>query len=68
MGHYNFSADSGTYRIDVVRTGYQPYRSANINAEQAERKSAHYARPRSPTQRPTRSTHRQRALSQAPSR
>jgi plastocyanin len=31
-GRYSYSAGSGTYRIDVAAAGYQPYRSANIDA------------------------------------
>lgn len=31
-GKYSYSASVGTYRLDVVRAGYQPYRSADIDA------------------------------------
>lgn len=31
-GKYSYSASSGTYRIDVVRDGYQPYRTGDIDA------------------------------------
>lgn len=31
-GKYSYSANNGTYRIDVVRDGYQPYRSGDIDA------------------------------------
>ena len=31
-GKYSYSADSGLYRIDVNAAGYQPYRSATIDA------------------------------------
>lgn len=31
-GTYSYSANSGTYRLDVVRDGYQPYRSGDIDA------------------------------------
>jgi plastocyanin len=34
-GQYSLSADLGTYRIDVARAGYQPYRSADIDAATA---------------------------------
>ena len=32
-GKYSYSANVGTYRIDVVRDGYQPYRSNDIEAD-----------------------------------
>lgn len=31
-GTYSYSASDGTYRLDVVRDGYQPYRSGDIDA------------------------------------
>jgi plastocyanin len=31
-GKYSYSANVGTYRLDVVRAGYQPYRSGDIDA------------------------------------
>ena len=31
-GQYSYNADSGVYRLDVTRSGYQPYRSDNIDA------------------------------------
>ncbi|MEZ4870505.1 MAG: DNRLRE domain-containing protein [Caldilineaceae bacterium] len=31
-GHYNYSASQGSYRLDVVRDGYQSYRSATVDA------------------------------------
>lgn len=31
-GKYSYSASDGTYRLDVVRDGYQPYRSGDIDA------------------------------------
>lgn len=31
-GKYSYSATTGAYRLDVVRTGYQPYRTATIDA------------------------------------
>jgi plastocyanin len=31
-GRYGFSASSGVYRLDVRATGYQPYRSGDIDA------------------------------------
>ena len=31
-GQYGYSAGSGTYRLDVTRSGYQPYRSDAIDA------------------------------------
>jgi hypothetical protein len=34
-GKYSFSAQSGLYRIDVTATGYQPYRSSEIDASSA---------------------------------
>ncbi len=34
-GKYSYSADSGRYRLDVIATGYQPYRSVTIDAATA---------------------------------
>jgi hypothetical protein len=31
-GKYSYSATSGFYRIDVVAAGYQPYRTADLDA------------------------------------
>jgi len=33
-GKYNYSASGGLYRLDVVRDGYQPYRSGDIAASE----------------------------------
>lgn len=32
-GQYRFAADNGVYRLDVSRSGYQPYRSENLDAD-----------------------------------
>ncbi len=32
-GQYSFNADSGVYRLDVSRSGYQPYRSENLDVD-----------------------------------
>jgi plastocyanin len=32
-GGYSFAAPAGTYRLDVAQSGYQPYRTANIDVE-----------------------------------
>lgn len=34
-GVYRFSADDGVYRIDVIRDGYQPYRTNDIDATES---------------------------------